>query len=71
MAPSARTFSGSSEPISRITSQVRCTTRSTPVVPMNMWCASSRSMKLQVRESGSNADSASEASWYLPSRSVK
>src|SRR2546421_368698 len=36
-----------------------------------MWCASSVSMKRVERESGSNALSASERSWYLPSRSVK
>ena len=39
--------------------------------PTNMWCASSISMKRQERDSGSKPNSASEASWYLPSRSVK
>jgi hypothetical protein len=52
-------------------SQVRWTTRRMPVSPTNMWWASSVSMNRQVRDSGSNADSASDASWYLPSRSVK
>ena len=36
-----------------------------------MWCASSVSMKRQVRDSGSKPLSARLASWYLPSRSVK
>ncbi len=36
-----------------------------------MWWASSFSMNSQVRDSGSKALSRSEASWYLPSRSVK
>ena len=61
----------SSVSCSRISSAVRATTRSTPVVPTNMWCASSLSMNSQVRDSGSNADSFSVPSWYLPSRSVK
>ena len=39
--------------------------------PTNMWWASSLSMNSQVRASGSNADSLSVPSWYLPSRSVK
>ncbi len=42
-----------------------------PLSPTNMWCASSVSMKRQVRDSGSKPDSASASSWYLPSRSVK
>jgi hypothetical protein len=50
---------------------VRSTTRSTPVVPTNMWCASSLSMNSQVRDSGSKALSLSVPSWYFPSRSVK
>ena len=53
-----------------ISSQVRSTMRATPVSPTNMWCASSVSMKRVVRDSGSNALSASASSWYLPSRSV-
>ena len=61
----------SSVPCSRISSAVRCTVRWTPVVPTNMWCASSLSMNSQVRASGSNADSFSVPSWYFPSRSVK
>ena len=63
--------STSATPCSFISSHVRCTTRPTPVAPTNMWCASSFSMKSQVRLSGSKADSRSEPSWYLPSRSVK
>ncbi len=39
--------------------------------PTNMWCASSFSMNSHVRDSGSNALSRSDASWNLPSRSVK
>src|SRR6266498_413794 len=70
MPPKRRT-SRPSTPCWRISSQVRCTTRAIPVVPMNMWCASSRSMNCTVRDSGSKALSAREASWYLPSRSVK
>ena len=50
---------------------VRSTTRSMPVVPTIMWWASSLSMNSHVRDSGSNADSLSVPSWYLPSRSVK
>ena len=42
-----------------------------PVSPTNMWCASSVSMNLQVRASGSKLDSASDFNWNLPSRSVK
>ena len=61
----------SSVSCSRISSAVRATTRSMPVVPTNMWCASSLSMNSQVRDSGSKADSFSVPSWYLPSRSVK
>ncbi len=68
MAPSART---SSVLCSFISSQVRWMMRLTPISPTNMWCASSVSMKRQERDSGSKPDSASEASWYLPSRSVK
>ena len=49
----------------------RLMTRPTPVSPTNMWCASSVSMKWQVRDSGSKALSASDFSWNLPSRSVK
>ena len=58
-------------PASFIASQVRCTTRLMPVSPTNMWCASSVSMKRQVRDSGSKPDCASEFSCILPSRSVK
>src|ERR1035438_2067321 len=36
---------------------VRSTVLVTPVVPTNIWWASSLSMNLQVRASGSNADS--------------
>ena len=36
-----------------------------------MWWASSLSMKSHVRDSGSKPDSRSDASWNLPSRSVK
>jgi hypothetical protein len=68
IAPRPATSSVSWE---RITSTVRCTTRSTPVVPTIMWCASSLSMNSQVRLSGSKALSFSVPSWYLPSRSVK
>ena len=68
MAPSART---SSVLCSFISSQVRWMMRLMPVSPTNMWCASSVSMKRQERASGSKPNSASEASWYLPSRSVK
>ena len=50
---------------------VRSTVRCTPVVPTNMWCASSLSMNSQVRASGSKPLSFSVPSWYLPSRSVK
>jgi len=52
-------------------SAVRSTMRLMPLSPTNMWCASSVSMKRQVRDSGSKPDSASASSWYLPSRSVK
>ena len=58
-------------PFSCITSAVRSTTRCTPVVPTNMWWASSLSMNSQVRASGSKADSLRVPSWYFPSRSVK
>ena len=68
MTPNRRTSSVS---CSRMTSQVRCATRASPVMPTNMWWASSVSMNRQVRASGSNADSASEWSWNLPSRSVR
>ena len=68
IAPRAATSSVS---FSTMTWAVRSTTRSTPVVPTNMWCASSLSMNSQVRLSGSNADSLRVPSWYLPSRSVK
>ncbi len=61
----------SSVPWAAISSAVRCTIRCTPVVPTNMWCASSRSMNSQVRASGSKPLSFSVPSWYLPSRSVK
>lgn len=61
----------SSVSCSRISSALRVTTRSTPVVPTIMWCASSFSMNSQVRESGSKEDSLSVPSWYFPSRSVK
>ena len=54
-----------------ISSAVRLTMRCTPVVPTNIWCASSLSMNSQVRASGSNADSFRVPSWYFPSRSVK
>ena len=46
-------------------------TRPTPVSPTNMWCASSVSMKRQVRDSGSKPDCARLSSCILPSRSVK
>ena len=68
MAPRLRT---SSVLCSFISSQVRWMMRCTPDSPTNMWCASSISMKRQERASGSKPDSASDASWYLPSRSVK
>ena len=68
MPPCARMSSVS---CSRISWAVRSTTRSTPVVPTNMWWASSRSMNSQVRESGSKALSLRVPSWNLPSRSVK
>ena len=58
-------------PLSFITSAVRSTMRCTPVVPTNMWWASSFSMNSQVRASGSKADSLRVPSWYFPSRSVK
>ena len=45
--------------------------RPMPVSPTNMWCASSVSMKRQVRESGSKPDCARLSSCILPSRSVK
>ena len=61
----------SSVPCSFISSAVRSTVRCTPVVPTNMWCASSLSMNSQVRASGSKADSLRVPSWYFPSRSVK
>src|SRR5215472_11385635 len=73
ITPSARTLAtsvGSVMPASLIASQVRCTTRVMPVSPTNMWCASSVSMKRQVRDSGSKPDCASECSCILPSRSV-
>ncbi len=41
------------------------------VSPTNIWCASSVSMKQQVRESGSKPDCARLSSCILPSRSVK
>ena len=62
---------GSSMPAACIASQVRWMMRVTPVSPTNMWCASSVSMKRQVRESGSKPDCASASSCILPSRSVK
>ena len=68
IAPNGATSSVS---CSRMSTAVRSTTRSTPVVPTNMWCASSFSMNSQVRDSGSKALSLSVPSWYLPSRSVK
>src|SRR5260221_7730283 len=71
IAPCERMRAGSSVASSFITSSVRFTTRLKPVSPTNMWCASSVSMKRQVRDSGSNALSAKLLSWYLPSRSVK
>jgi hypothetical protein len=49
----------SSVSCSRISWAVRSTTRSTPVVPTNMWWASSFSMNSHVRLSGSKADSLS------------
>ena len=52
-------------PASLIASQVRCTTRLMPVSPTNMWCASSVSMKRQVRDSGSKPDCASECKLHL------
>jgi hypothetical protein len=71
MAPAARTFCGSSVFSSFITAAVRESTRETPLSPTNMWCASSVSMNLVVRASGSKALSARADSWNLPSRSVK
>src|SRR5260221_4002574 len=71
IAPCARMRAASSVQSSFITSSVRLTTRLMPVSPTNMWCASSVSMKRQVRDSGSNALSAKLLSWNLPSRSVK
>ena len=53
-----------------MSSAVRATMRRMPPSPTERWCASSVSMKRQVRDSGSKPDSASDASWYLPSRSV-
>ena len=40
-----------------ITAAVRASTREMPDSPTNMWCASSVSMKRQVRDSGSKPDS--------------
>ncbi|MCY1531515.1 hypothetical protein D9M68_667430 [compost metagenome] len=71
MQPAARIFCASSVLSSFITCAVRAMTRDTPLSPTNMWCASSVSMNFVVRASGSNALSASAASWNLPSRSVK
>ena len=62
---------GSSMPAAFIASQVRWMVRPTPVSPTNMWCASSVSMKRQVRDSGSKPDCARLSSCILPSRSVK
>ena len=42
-----------------------------PVSPTKRWCASSVSMNFVERASGSKPLSASAASWYLPSRSVR
>jgi len=61
----------SSVPCSFIRAALRSTTRCTPVVPTNMWWASSLSMNSQVRASGSKPLSFSVPNWYLPSRSVK
>src|SRR5215467_7797621 len=69
--PALRSAIGSSLPSSLITSTVRLMTRPMPVSPTNMWWASSVNMNLQVRESGSKLDSASDLSWNFPSRSVK
>ena len=55
---------------SLVSSAERRTMRSTPVSPTNRWCASSVSMNRHDRDSGSNALSARDSSWYLPSRSV-
>ena len=63
--------STSSVSCSAMSCAVRSTMRCTPVVPTNMWCASSFSMKVQVRANGSKPLSLSVPSWYLPSRSVK
>lgn len=71
MTPAARTAAGSSVFNWFITSQVRWITREMPDSPTNMWCASSVSMNLVVRASGSKLDSASAHNWNLPSRSVK
>ncbi len=68
MTPSSKV---AAPPFSFITSAVRSTMRCTPVVPTNMWWASSLSMNSQVRASGSKADSLRVPSWYFPSRSVK
>ncbi len=56
---------GSVIPASRMASQVRCTTRVMPVSPTNMWCASSVSMKRQVRDSGSKPDCARRVQLHL------
>ena len=71
MTPAARSLLTSSVLSWFIMSTVRWITRETPLSPTNMWCASSVSMNLVVRASGSKADSASAHSWNLPSRSVK
>ena len=74
MTPSLRTAAmslGSSMPASFMAWQVRSMARPTPVSPTNMWCASSVSMKRQVRDSGSKPDCARLSSCILPSRSVK
>ena len=61
----------SSVSCSFISCTVRWSTRATPDAPTNMWCASSFSMNSHVRDSGSKPLSRSDASWNLPSRSVK
>jgi hypothetical protein len=71
ITPAARSLAGSSVLSSFIAAQVRWMTRLTPDSPTNMWCASSVSMNLVVRASGSKLLSASAHSWNLPSRSVK
>jgi hypothetical protein len=71
ITPAARSLVTSSVFSSFIAWQVRWITRLMPDSPTNMWCASSVSMNLVVRASGSKLLSARAHSWNLPSRSVK